>query len=363
MTHEIVNGGGAGSAAEDPNGAPREPLDLLIIGGGPSGLATAIAAARAGLNYLVIEKGVLVNSIFNFPTNMIFFTTPELLEIGGLPLTTPFPKPTRMEALGYYRRVTDTFELRVSFNEKVDKVEPGAGAFKVTSRSKDGHLRVRSSRYVVVATGYYDNPNLLGIRGEDLPHVSHYYTESHGFYRKRVVVVGGHNSAAETALDLFRCGAQVTLVHRGAKPGDAIKYWVRPDLENRLKEGSIAARFNACLREILPAFVRVESDGACEEIPADAVFLMTGYHPDFEFLREAGIAVNQETCVPLHDPETLETNVPGLFLAGAVIAGRNTNLVFIENGRFHGERVVSTIRERLVQNKSRRDRRITGSKQ
>jgi len=342
MTDERL---GCGSTADDY--VPAEPFDLLIVGAGPAGLAAAIAAAQAGLNYEVIEKGSLVNSIFNFPTNMIFFTTPELLEIGGIPFTTPFFKPARTEALVYYRRVTDTFALRVSFSERVGKVEHSAGGFKVTSCLADGRLRVRNSRFVVIATGYYDNPNLLAIRGEDLPHVSHYYTEPHGYYRKHVVVVGGSNSAAETALDLFRGGAAVTLVHRGAKLGEDIKYWVRPDLENRLKEGSITAWFNACLREILPSSVRVESDGVCEEIPAEAVFLMTGYHPDFEFLGKAGIAVNPQTCAPLHDPETLETNVPGLFLAGSVISGRNTNRVFIENGRFHGEQVVKTIYRRL----------------
>ena len=344
MTDETVTYEAADPALEDALRA--EPFDVLIVGAGPAGLSAAIAAERAGLNYELIEKGALVNSIFKFPKNMVFFTTPELLEIGGIPFTTPFFKPTRMEALVYYRRVTDTFALKVSFNEKVHSIERSAGGFKVTSEV-DERLRIRKSRFVVVATGYYDNPNLLGVRGEDLPHVSHYYTEPHGYYRKRVVVVGGNNSAAETALDLFRGGARVTLVHRGAGLGEAIKYWVRPDLENRLKEGSIAARFNARLREITPSSVHVESDGRSEEIPANAVFLMTGYHPDSEFLQQAGIAVNRETCVPLHDAETLETNVPGLFLAGAVVSGKNTNRVFIENGRFHGEQVVTAICRKL----------------
>ncbi len=334
------------SAVEDVR-EPEEPLDLLIVGAGPAGLAAAIEAARAGLDHLVIEKGALVNSVYRYPTNMVFFTTPELLEIGGIPFTTPYFKPTRMEALRYYRRVADTSNLRVSFHEEARRIERDGSIFEITTRRPDGSSRLRRSRFVVVATGYYDNPNMLGIPGEDLPHVSHYYTESHDYYRKRVVVAGGNNSAADTALDLFRGGAIVTLVHRRPKLGEAIKYWVRPDLENRLKEGSISARFNTRLRAILPSSVLLDSPAGPEEIPADAVFLMTGYRPNTEFLRRAGIAVDEETSVPAHDPETLETNVRGLFLAGAVTAGRNTNLVFIENGRFHGERVVKTICERM----------------
>jgi len=340
MTDKTVISEAAEAALDEELRA--EPFDVLIIGAGPAGLSAAIAADRAGLNYEVLEKGALVNSIFNYPKDMIFFTTPELLEIGGIPFTSPFVKPTRIEALVYYRRVTDTFMLRVCFNEKVHSIERTQKGFKVAS-AIDERLRIRKSRFVVIATGYFDNPNLLGIRGEDLPHVSHYYTEPHGYFRKRVVVVGGNNSAAIAALDIFRSGARVTLVHRGASPGEAIKYWVRPDLENRLKEGSIAARFHSRVVEITPSSVHLDSDGKREEIAADAVFLMTGYHADAEFLRRAGIAVNQETCAPLHDAETLETNVPGLFLAGAVISGKNTNRVFIENGRFHGEQIVSAI--------------------
>src|SRR5919107_899602 len=236
--------------------------DVLIVGAGPSGLATAIAAKQHGLDYVIVEKGVLVNSIFNFPMHMVFFTTPELLEIGGLPLITPYDKPTRLEALRYYRRVVDTYQLQIAFEEKAMEIEREPdGTFVVTTATPRGATRVREARAVVLAIGYYDHPNYLGIPGEDLPHVSHYYDDAHPYYRKRVVIVGGKNSAAEAALELFRGGAHVTLVHRHAQLGDSIKYWVRPDIENRIKEGSIAARFEASVVEITPTAAFIEQHG------------------------------------------------------------------------------------------------------
>jgi thioredoxin reductase (NADPH) len=323
-------------------------VDVLIVGAGPAGLATAIAAGNAGLDYLVLEKGLLVNSIYHFPRHMVFFTTPELLEIGGLPLTTPNEKPTRMEALRYYRRVVDALDLKVRLGVGVRSIRgPSAsgtgGLFKVETRSGAGTRQVYSSRFAVVATGYYDNPNMLGIRGEDLRHVSHYYTEPHPFYRKNVVVVGGNNSAAEAALDLYRTGARVTLVHRGRRLGASIKYWVKPDITNRIKEGSITAHFGARMVEIRRDSVLFADGGGQTEIPADAVFLLTGYHPDVDLLERAGVRIQERTLVPEHDPETLETNVAGLYLAGAIVSGKETNRVFIENGRFHGEAVIKDI--------------------
>ena len=342
--------------------------DVLIVGGGPSGLATAIAAKHAGLDYVVIEKGMLVDSIFRFPTFMVFFTTPELLEIGALPLTTPYDKPTRLEALRYYRKVVDTYQLQISLHEQVVDIQPpspsatarqglplamaGEGQqFIVTTESK-GVRRVREAKAVVLAIGYFDRPNYLGVPGEDLPHVSHYYTDAHPYYRQRVVVVGGKNGAAEAALELFRGGAHVTLVHRREALGDSIKYWVRPDIENRIKEGSIAARFNTRVVEIKPGVVvveptGVESRGGVDEISADGVFLLTGYHADVDLLRRAGIHCDADTLKPELNPETFETNVPGLFLAGGAIAGRQTGSIFIENGRFHGEKIIKVLADRL----------------
>src|SRR5688500_15549529 len=335
--------------------------DVLIVGAGPSGLATAIAAKQQGLDYVVIEKGVLVNSIFNFPTHMVFFTTPELLEIGGLPLVSPYDKPTRLESLRYYRRVVDAYQLQISFHEEVLAIEREAGGasgddtvFAVTTRTGRGVQRVRYAHAVVLAIGYFDLPNYLGVPGEDLPHVSHYYTDAHPYYRQRVVVVGGKNSAAEAALELFRGGAKVTLVHRHATLGDSIKYWVRPDIENRIKEGSIAARFETSVVEILPTGVVVEhhpSTGAGqgatrEEIPAEGVFLLTGYHPDAELMRRAGVECDPDTLAPSLNAETVETDVPTLFLAGGASAGRATGTIFIENGRFHGETTIKAPAER-----------------
>lgn len=327
--------------------------DVIIIGAGPSGLATAIAAKHFGLDYLVLEKGALVDAIARFPINMVFFTTPELLEIGGLPLTTPYEKPTRAEALRYYRKVVDTFQLQVSLFEEVTEVETasaeeaaGLGApslFRLHTRNARGATRVREARNVVLAMGYYGAPVRLNIPGEDLPHVSHFYKEAHPFYRQRVVIVGGKNSAAEAALEIHRAGGHVTIVHRGAAFGDSIKYWVKPDLENRVKEGSIAARFSANVVEIRATEVVLDSG---ETLPAEGVLLLTGYRADPEFMRRAGVEVNPETLEPRYNVETYETNVPGLFVAGGQVAGKKTGTVFIENGRLHGELIAKTLAAR-----------------
>ena len=322
--------------------------DLIIIGAGPSGLATAIAAKRQGLDYLIVEKGVLVNSIFNFPMHMVFFTTPELLEIGGLPLITPYDKPTRLEALRYYRRVVDSFDLQISYHEEVTSIERDDDGVVAVTTTHRGVTRERQARAVVMAIGYYDLPNYLGVPGENLPHVSHYYTDAHPYYRQRVVVVGGKNSAAEASLEMFRAGVHVTLVHRHATLGDSIKYWVKPDIENRIKEGSIAGRFESTVLEITPNAVVIDNKGTREEIPAEGVFLLTGYHPDVDLMRRAGIECHPETLAPTLSPETFESNVPNLFIAGGAIAGRHTGNIFIENGRFHGERIINIVVERLT---------------
>lgn len=357
--------------------------ELLIIGAGPSGLAAAIAARQRGLDYLVVEKGILVNSIYRFPPQMVFFTTPELLEVGGLPLVTPYDKPTRAEALKYYRRVADTFDLQISFDEAVLAVRPdppeGPGdpdnaagdAFEVDTRSSHGVQRVRRAKYVIFAIGYYDHPVRIGVPGEDLPHVDHYYHEPYLHYRQRVVIVGGGNSAAEAALELFRSGAHVTLVHRSPALKSTVKYWVRPDIENRLKAGSIAARFSHRVVEIRPKSVVIAPvapgdprgpggsgqgpgnnvDNVLEEIPADAVYLLTGYRADNDLMCRAGIRFNDRDA-PVHDRATFETNVKNIFVAGGALAGVDTGTIFIENGRFHGEKIVEEIGRRLRSSES-----------
>lgn len=328
----------------------RNVLDVLVVGAGPAGLATAIAASRSGLSCQVIEKGALVNSLLHYPTEMVFFTTPELMEIGGMPFVSPYDKPTRLEALRYYRRVTDAYKLDVVFDEAVTAIsrEPVAShedAFVVDTQSAMGVRRPRHARFVVIATGAYDVANHLGIPGEDLPHVSHYYTQPHPFFRKRVVIVGGKNSAAEAALDLYRAGANVTIVHRRSALGDSIKYWVRPDIENRIREASIAARFDTRAVEIRPTEVVLESERTSvrEVLETDAVFLLTGYRSDTTLLRNAGVEINPETCGPVFNPETFETNISRLYVAGAVVAGIRSGTVFIENGRFHGQKVIEEI--------------------
>ena len=328
----------------------RNVLDVLVVGAGPAGLATAIAASKSGLSCQVIEKGALVNSLLHYPTEMVFFTTPELMEIGGMPFVSPYDKPTRLEALRYYRRVTDAYQLDVVFDETVTAIsrEPAIGhdeTFVVDTQSAVGVRRPRHARFVVIATGAYDVANHLGIPGEDLSQVSHYYTQPHPFFRKRVVIVGGKNSAAEAALDLYRAGAQVTLVHRRSVLGDSIKYWVKPDIENRIREGSIAARFDTRVVEIRPTEVVLEHEQTSlrEQLEADAVFLLTGYRSDATLLRNAGVDINPETCGPVFNAETFETNMPGVYVAGAVVAGVRSGTVFIENGRFHGQKVIEEI--------------------
>jgi len=323
-----------------------DPLDIVIAGAGPAGLAAAIAAKRRGLSYRVFEKGTLVNSLVHYPVGMVFFTTPELMEIGGLPFVSPHEKPTRAEALRYYRRVVETYDLDIAFDTPVTAIDTRDRLFVVTTAGKQAGQTL--ARFVVMATGAYDFANRLGVPGETLPHVSHYYGEPFPWFRKRVVVVGGKNSASETALELYRNGAQVTIVHRHPSLGEGIKYWVKPDIENRLAEGSIHARFNATVQEITPDDVVVSTPEGLERIPADGVFLLTGYRADNQLLAAVGVEILNNGEYPRHDPESYETNVPGLFLAGAVIAGRQSGRIFIENGRFHGEHVVAEIARRLT---------------
>lgn len=344
-------------------------LDVLIVGAGPAGLATAIAAKKKGLSASIVERGVLVNTILRFPTNMVFFTTPELLEIGGLPFTTPHEKPTRFEALRYYRRVVDTYDLDIQMGQEVVRVErpagtahdgaapggdaPGGDAHHVVTvrdvRPGASGTRELRARAVVLATGAFDEANVMGVPGEELPHVSHYYTESHPFYRKNVVIIGGQNSAVEAALDLFRSGVKrVTLVHRQPVLGASIKYWVKPDIENRIKEGSIHARMNARVVRISHESVLIEQEGRTEELPADGVFLLTGYHSDVRLFEAAGVTFDATTYAPSIDEQTYETNVPGLYVVGNATTGRQSGKIFIENGRFHGTHVIEVIADRLA---------------
>jgi thioredoxin reductase (NADPH) len=328
-------------AGGDAAAAVVETADIIIAGAGPVGLACAIAAKRGGFGHLVLEKGCLASSLYRFPRQMTFFTTPERLEIGGHPLVSSRDKPSRHEALEYYRGVARAEGLQVRTYEEVLRVEGELGAFLVHSRSRDGE-RLRACRRIIIATGYYDNPNLLGIPGEELPHVSHYYGEAHPYAGERVLVVGGRNSAAEAALDLHRHGAAVTLVHRKPALGATIKYWVRPDIENRLAAGEIRGRFSTRVVEIRPrSALLAPVDGAeWSEEPFDHVFLLTGYHPDAAFLERCGLKPDPRTLKVALDPETLESrDVPGIHLAGSAGAGRYTGNVFIENGRFDCERI------------------------
>jgi thioredoxin reductase (NADPH) len=318
--------------------------DIICIGAGPTGLACAIEAKRAGMNPLVIDKGCLCNSIFHYPVNMVFFTTPELLEIGDLPLVSAAEKPVRTEALKYYRKAAEHFQLELRLFERVLRVDGHDGNFTVLTHTEKGTEHRYTGKKISVATGYYDLPNIMSIPGEDLPHVSHYYTEPYEFWNQDVVVIGGKNSAAEAALDLYRNGARVTLVHRKAELGSTIKYWVRPDIENRVKAGQVKALFETHVKEITRDEVVVENGAGEKRLPAKRVFALTGYHPDFAFIEGLGVRLDPETRKPALDPNTLESNVPGIHLAGVVIGGRHTSEIFIENGRFHGKQIIKSLK-------------------
>ncbi len=321
-----------------------ETYDILCVGAGPTGLATAIEAKRAGMRPLVIDKACLCNSIYRYPVNMVFFTTPELLEIGDLPMVCAAEKPTRGEALKYYRRAAEHYSLELRLYERVMRVEGKNEDFTVATRPEKGREAKYRTRKIAVATGYYDLPNLLGVPGENLPHVSHYYTEPHAFWNQDVVVIGGKNSAAETALDLYRNGARVTLVHRNKDLGASVKYWVRPDIENRIKAGQVKALFETRVKEITTEEVVVENGTGEMRLPARQVFALTGYHPDYAFIESLGVQLDPESRKPKLYPKTLESNVPGIHLAGVVTGGRHTGEIFIENGRLHGKQIVEGLK-------------------
>lgn len=318
------------------------PLDVVVIGAGPTGLACAIEAQKRGLTNIVLDKGCIANSIFHFPAQMVFFTTPELLEIGGLPLISGREKPTRNEGLKYYRRVVATYNINVHQYEAVQSIEK-IGSHQFVTHTANGFYE---SHNIVIATGYYDNPNMMGIPGEDLPHVSHYYSEPHPFFSRDVAVIGGKNSAAETALELFRAGARVSVIHRGPEMGKTVKYWVRPDIENRFKRQEITAYMNSTVLSITSSHVRINQAGTIKEVRADQVFALTGYHTSTKFFEQLGVRWDPDTLRPEFDTESFETNVPGVYLAGSVIGGRLNGEIFIENGRFHGEAVVRSIATR-----------------
>jgi thioredoxin reductase (NADPH) len=326
---------------------PESFPDVVVVGAGPTGLACAIEAEKAGFKALIIEKGCLVNSIYRYPTNMVFFTTPELLEIGDIPFTTSLAKPTRLEALEYYRRVTEHYHLHVRQYEWVKTITGDDGKFCVTTSDRHGAIRDYRARKIIVATGYYDLANRIGIPGEDLEKVFHYYNEPHPYYDTDVVVIGGKNSAAEAALDLWRHGARVTLVHRGPQMHHHVKYWVRPDIENRIKAGEIRACFNSTVQEIGDDWLVVRTPSGPVHMKNDFVFALTGYHPDYDFLRSIGLELATEQQRPVCDPETLESNVAGIYVAGVIVAGSRTNEIFIENGRFHGRLIASHLSEKL----------------
>lgn len=318
--------------------------DIVCIGAGPTGLACAIEAKRAGMRALVIDKGCLCNSIFNYPVNMVFFTTPELLEIGGLPMVSNGDKPTRLEALKYYRKGADHYALDLRLYEKVLRVDGHEDAFTIVTQTVTGREERYRAKKVVVATGYYDLPNYMGVPGEHLAHVNHYYTEPHPFWNQDVVVIGGRNSAVESALDLYRNGARVTLLVRSKELGKSLKYWVKPDIENRIKAGQIQALFSTRIKEIVREGIVVENDAGVHELKARQVFALTGYHPDYDFIESLGVRLDAESRRPSIDPKTLQSNVRGIYLAGVVIAGKNTGEIFIENGRFHGKQIIEGLK-------------------
>jgi thioredoxin reductase (NADPH) len=331
-----------------PHPGERSVFDVVVIGAGPTGLACGIDAKRAGFTVTNIDKGCLVNSLYNYPSNMTFFTTPELLEIGDIPFSSPNQKPTRQEALEYYRKVAEHYQLDVRQYEPVQKIEGSDNNFLVHITDMHGRQREYGARKLILATGYYDRPNYMNVPGEDLPKVLHYYREPHPFFGLDVLVVGGKNSAAIAALELWRHGARVTLVHRREGISNRVKYWIKPDIENRIKAGQVKAYFNSTVKEFAPDSVVLSTPKGEVTLPNDWVFALTGYHPDFEFLQGLGIQLSEEADrKPVVDRQTLESNVAGIYLAGVLIAGLRTSEIFIENGRFHGQAIAADLKVKL----------------
>lgn len=318
-------------------------FDLIIIGGGPIGLACAIEAQKKGISYLILEKGALVNSIFNYPLYMTFFSTAERLEIGNAPFTCLAPKPGRPEAVEYYRKVTENFNLNIRLYERVESVKKQEDKSFIITTIKGKYQAAK----VIIATGFYDIPVYMDIPGEDQPQVRHYYKEPHEYAFQNVLVVGSSNSSVDAALETWRKGAKVTLVARGPGVGARVKYWVKPDIENRIAEGSIQAYFNTSVQEIRPGAVDLLTPEGLVTINNDFVLALTGYRPDFEWLQQCGITFSEDVlCKPVYNPDTMETNVPGLYLAGVVCGGMETHKWFIENSRVHAQMIISDITSR-----------------
>ncbi|MBS1659852.1 MAG: YpdA family putative bacillithiol disulfide reductase [Bacteroidetes bacterium] len=312
---------------------------IIIVGGGPIGIACALEARKAGLSYLILEKGCLVNSLYNYPANMTFFSTSERIEIGGVPFVSNNVKPNRSEALEYYRRVAVSHTLNIHLQETVQQVQSKNDRFEITTIH-----RTYTATHVILATGFYDIPVLLDVPGESLPKVTHYYKEPHFYAMQKVVVVGASNSAVDAALETWRKGAEVTMVIRGEGVGPRVKYWVKPDIENRIKEGSIKAYTHSRLVAVRPAEVDIQTPEGIVTIPNDYVIALTGYQPSFDFLRRCGVQLSDDSRLqPLYDPQTMETNVKNLYLAGVVCGGMNTHVWFIENSRVHAEMIMRTI--------------------
>jgi len=322
-------------------------FDLLVVGAGPTGLACAIEAQKVGLRVVVVDKGCVCNSLFHYPAHMTFFTTPELLEIGDIPFPSPNPKPTRNEALQYYRLVTAYYKLDVRQYHRVERVTGADGGFTVHTEDRFGRPNEFRARKLVLSTGYYDLPNYLHIPGESLSKVHHYYNDPHPYFGMDVLVIGGKNSAAIAALELWRSGARVTLVHRDPELHRHVKYWIKPDIENRIKAGEIKAWFSSQVVEITQDAVLLKTAVGPKTLKNDFVFAMTGYHPDFDFLKRLGVEFRGDDRRPACDARTLESNVPGIYLAGVIVAGSRTNEIFIENGRFHGRQIAQALASKL----------------
>ncbi len=319
---------------------PEEIYDVIIIGGGPIGIACGLEASKKGLSYVILEKGCLVNSLYNYPANMTFFSTSEKLELDNIPFISNNPKPRKAEALEYYRRITTSNHLNIRLFEKVEKVLPSKENLHEIKTTKGRY----TSKNVIIATGFYDIPNYLDIPGENLPKVSHYYGDPHFYSTQKTVVVGASNSAVDAALEIYRKGGDVTMIVRKPKIGERVKYWVKPDIDNRIDEGSIKAVFNARLKEIKENEVVITSEDGEETLENDFVLLLTGYRPNFEFLKNIGIKLSEDgRRIPQYDPKTMETNVKGIYLAGVICGGTETHKWFIENSRVHAGMIMKDI--------------------